>query len=504
MKIFTTEQIRKIDEYTIKNEPIASIDLMERAAKACCNWITDHFTKDTFFYLFAGPGNNGGDTFALARLLLNNGYNNIKVYYLNTGKLSADCELNKKRLENLKSDIIYKIETEKDLPVICENSIIIDGLFGSGLNRPLENLPAYIVNYLNNLKCKIISIDIPSGLFGEDNTYNKKENIIKATWTLTFQFPKLSFFFAENEIFTGKWNVLDIGLHKEIINETFTPYYYIELKDIKNLIKTRSKFSHKGNFGHSLIIAGSYGMSGAAILAAKACLRSGSGLVTVHVPKICYSILQTTVPEAILSIDKSSKFFSKIPQLLKYNAIGIGPGIGTSKKTQKAFKKLLSKINVPLVIDADGINILSNNKNWLHLLPENTILTPHPGEFDRLTLRHTSGYERHKMQLELSQKHKIIIILKGAYTSITTPDGKCYFNSTGNPGMATGGSGDVLTGILTGLLAQKYAPLDVALIGTFLHGLAGDLSLKEESLESLISSDIIKNIGKAFNLIKNE
>jgi len=504
MKVFTTEQIRKIDEYTINNEPISSIDLMERAARACCNWIMDNFSKDTLFLLFAGPGNNGGDTWALARLLLNEGYGNIKIFYLNTGKFSNDCETNKKRLENLKPDIIHKIESENDFPIIPNNCVIIDGLFGSGLKRPLENLPAQLVNYINNTKSKIISIDIPSGLFGEDNLNNNLNNIIKATWTLTFQFPKLSFFFAENEVYTGKWIILDIGLHKDIIDNTQTNYYFIEKDDIKKIVKPRKKFSHKGTFGHSLIISGSYGMSGAAVLSAKACLRSGSGLVTVHIPEKCYTILQTTVPEAIISIDKSKKFFSTIPQLMKYNSIGIGPGIGQAKKTQKALKKLLLNTKIPLVIDADGINILSCNKDWLNIIPENTILTPHPGEFDRLTKKHSTAYERHKTQIEISKKYRVIIILKGAYTSITTPDGTCYFNSTGNPGMATAGSGDVLTGIITGLLAQKYKPIEAALLGTFVHGLAGDLALNLQSEESLISSDIINYLGKAFNNIKEE
>lgn len=502
MKIFTTEQIRKIDEFTINHEPISSIDLMERAAKACCNWIKQNFSKDTLFYLFAGPGNNGGDTWAIARLLLFEGYDNIKIFYLNTGKLSNDCKINKKRLENIKADIIYKLEKEDDLPLIPSNSVIIDGLFGSGLSRPLENLPAQIVRYLNNSKCKIISIDIPSGLFGEDNSKNNKENIIRATWTLTFQFPKLSFLFAENETYVGNWIVLDIGLHKEIINNTATPYYFLETNDIKKILKLRPKFSHKGIFGHSLIIAGSYGMSGAAVLAANACLRAGSGLVTVHIPEKCYSILQTTIPEAIISIDKSKKFFSEVPQLYNYSSIGVGPGLGKNKKTQKSLKELLTHAKVPLVIDADGINILSINKDWLKLLPENTIITPHPGEFDRLTEKHSNGFDRHISQIELSKTYKIIVILKGAYTSITTPDGLCYFNSTGNPGMATAGSGDVLTGILTALLAQRYSPIDAALLGVYVHGLAGDIALENQSEESLISSDIINNLGKAFNYIK--
>lgn len=498
MKIFTSEQVRQIDKYTIENEPIASIDLMERAAQQIAGWLITHYDRRYSFIVFSGSGNNGGDGLAVARMLLQQFYK-VTVYVIRiSDKLSPDAQINYERFKKLDSSEIMDVHEKDQLPFISENNIILDAIFGSGLSRPSDGFTARVIKHLNSLPNTKIAIDIPSGLFGEDNSGNKLDNIIQADITLTLQFPPLSFFFAENEQYTGKWVVLPIGLASHAIQEIDSPYKYVLSDDIKKLLKKRARFSHKGTYGNVLLIAGSYGMMGAAVLGAKAALRAGSGLVTVHLPGFGYQIVQTAIPEALVSMDESDLIFSSVPELAGYNAIGIGPGLGSMIKTQRALFDLLKKVKVPFVIDADGLNILSANKEWLKSLPPGTILTPHPKEFDRLAGESRTGYDRNQIQMDFARKNNVIVVLKGACTSITMPDGSCYFNSTGNSGMATAGSGDVLTGIILSLLGQGYKPVHAALVGVYLHGLAGDYAAKEGSEESVIAGDIIENIGKAY------
>ncbi|HEY3388439.1 MAG TPA: NAD(P)H-hydrate dehydratase, partial [Prolixibacteraceae bacterium] len=328
----------------------------------------------------------------------------------------------------------------------------------------------------------------------------------EASYTLSFQFPKLSFFFKENERFTGKWEVLPIGLHPAGIDKTETPWHYSDIKTMVSLLKPRGKFSHKGTFGHALLVAGSYGKMGAAVLAAKGCLRSGVGLLTIHIPKSGNQIVQISVPEAMVSMDESENLISHIPISKNFKAIGIGPGIGKGGETAKTLRFLIKNTNAPLVIDADALNLLSENPEMIEMLPEGSVLTPHPLEFERLAGHAETEFERLKIALNFAKIHRIVLILKGAYTAIVLPDGKCWFNSTGNPGMATGGSGDVLTGILTGLLAQGYTPGDAARLGVYIHGLSGDLSLSGFGLseESLLASDIANQLGRAFEFLKSD
>lgn len=498
MKIFTSEQVRQIDKYTIENEPISSANLMERAAQQIAGWLTAHYDQRHSFTVFSGPGNNGGDGLAVARILLQDFYK-VTVYIIRiSDSLSQDAQINYERLKKLDNTEILDIHDNDPLPLISENEIILDAIFGSGLSRPSDGFAAMIIKYLNSLPNIKIAIDIPSGLFGENNEGNESENIIRADVTLTLQFPPLSFFFADNEKYTGRWIVLPIGLSSDAIQEIHSPYKYVQIADVKGILKKRKRFSHKGNYGNVLLIAGSYGMMGAAVLAARAALRTGSGLVTVHLPGFGYQIVQTAVPEALISMDESDLCFSSVPELDGFNAVGIGPGLGSGINTRRAFVDFLKKLKVPSVIDADGLNILSANKEWLHSLQPGTIMTPHPKEFERLAGESGTGYERNQLQLEFAQKYNVIVVLKGAYTSIAIPDGSCYFNSTGNAGMATAGSGDVLTGIILSLLGQGYIPEHAALVGVYLHGLAGDLAAKEGSEESVIAGDIVENIGKAY------
>ncbi len=498
MKILKSSQVKEVDAYTIDNEPIHSVNLMERAAGQCSKWITNNFSNGIPVNIFVGPGNNGGDGLAIARQLAENGFK-VTVYLIKiSDKLSQDSRVNYDRLKEQGKVEIIEIEKNGSLPLIIEGEIILDGLFGSGLNRPLEGFPSKVVKHLNSLNAIKIAIDVPSGLFGEDNSRNDYESIFKADYTLTFQFPGLSFLFPENEDYVGEWHVLDIGLSKTKINEIDSPFYLITEDFLREKLITRKRFAHKGHFGHILLINGGYGKVGAAVLAAKAALKTGSGLVTAHLPKLGYNIMQTTVPEVMISIDISEIIFSEVPDLSKFSNVGAGPGLGIKTNTQKALHTLLEKEERPLVLDADALNILSENKEWLELLPENSILTPHPKEFERLTEPVKNHYERIDLQKEFASKHKVIVVLKGGNTSIALPDGSCYFNTTGNPGMASGGSGDVLTGMITSLVGQKYEPYMAAILGVYLHGLAGDIAAERNGQEAVIASDVIDSIGAAF------
>ncbi len=500
MKLLTSEQVKEADKYTIENEPIISVNLMERAACRMVEWVSSHCHTYDQFKFFAGPGNNGGDTWALARLLYKMQFTNISFYLLNiSGKISPDSQINRKRLKEETSVKIVEITSEADFPDIDQNDIVIEGLFGSGLSRPLEGTAAGLVRHINQHNCKnVLSIDIPSGLFGEDNSGNNSDNIIQADYTLTIQFPKLSFFFPENARNVGEYVVMDIGLHPAFIEKVKTPFNYLSTSDVASLLKPRDKFSHKGTYGHGLLIAGSYGMMGAAILASRAAQRTGIGLVTTHIPRFGYDIMQTAVPESLISIDQSDIIFTGFPDLSDFNAVAAGPGLGKRSNTKKALLNLIEKADRPLVLDADALNILGENKEWIGRIPENSILTPHPKEFERITQKFGSGYERNRFQRDFSVRHKLIVVLKGAHTAITLADGSCYFNTKGNPGMASGGTGDVLTGMVLSLLAQGYSPADAAITGVYLHGRAADLAVHDTGQQALIATDIINYIGKAF------
>ena len=499
MKVFTRTQIQELDRYTIEHEPIKSVDLMERAARALTHAITMRWQKNVPVTVFAGPGNNGGDALAVARMLSELDYQ-VNTYLFNiTGHLSADCMENKLRLVDKKGrSLLTEVTQEFDPPRLEKGMLVVDGLFGSGLNKPLAGGFASLVKYINASTADVVSIDVPSGLMTEDNTYNVSANIVRATLTLTLQHKKLSFLFAENQQYIGELAVLDIGLSKEGIEKTDANYTITEEEQMRQLLKPRNAFAHKGQMGHALIIAGSYGMAGAAILATKACLRSGVGKVTTHTPKRNVAIMQTAVPEAIVQIDREETTFTEGVPTEDFQAMGIGPGLGTSDQTAVTLIGQLRRTQCPIVVDADALNILANRHAWLQQLPKGIILTPHPKEMDRLEGQSLDSYERLSKARELAERIQGYVVLKGHNTAICMPDGHIVFNSTGNAGMATAGSGDVLTGILTGLLARGYNQQQACVLGVYLHGLAGDLAASELGHESLMASDIIAYLPKAF------
>lgn len=502
MKFFNTSQIKSLDQYTIEHEPITSIDLMERAADVLYDNYLSTFSYNQPICIVAGPGNNGGDALALARMFLHTSLD-VKVVLIHTGKLSTDCKTNRQRLIKKFPGSITELTNEFVAPEVSSSTILIDGLFGSGLTRPLNGIFADAVNWMNHSGCKVFAIDIPSGLQGEENP-DLNVPIVKANNTFSLQFPKLAFLLPENAEFVGRWKVLDIGILPKAISETESHFTLLENSDIQLILKDRPKFSHKGTFGHALILAGSKGMAGASVMSAKATIRSGAGLVTVHGPEANRIIVQTAVPEVIYHSDNTSDYITELPSLHPYNAIAIGPGIGTSAETAKMLETFLKQQENSCILDADALNIIGQHPHLLELIPNESILTPHPKEFERLFGTCRKSFDRMNKASEAARKFNIIIILKGAHSLIATPNGNLYFNSTGNAGMATAGTGDVLTGILAGLLAQGYSPEETAKTGVFLHGLAGDLALKNESEESLIAGDLIANLGKAFESVRNQ
>ncbi len=501
MKILSIEDIRAADSYTIANEPIKSIDLMERASAMIFKWLKKRIEKGSSVSVFAGPGNNGGDGLALARMLSGLSYEVEVNLVLFTQKFSDDFTQNLDKLKNLGNIVVNEIKSNENLVTLSAKTVIIDAIFGSGLSREVEGLAADVIRYINNQQCIKISIDVPSGMFADKSSRETAKTIVRADYTLSFQMPKLAFMMPENDEFTGNWHILDIGLHPDFIDAAETNNFFVLKKDIQANLLTRKKFAHKGSFGHALLIAGSYGKVGAAVLATKAALRSGLGLLHVHIPGLACQILQTSCPEAMLSIDRYDNYFSELPDLSPYNAIGVGPGLGTQHQSQMALKLLIQNAYVPVVFDADALNILAGNKTWLAFLPGNSVLTPHPKEFERLVGKWADDFERLELQRQFAVKYNVAVVLKGANTSVCLPGGDVYFNSTGNPGMACGGSGDVLTGLITGLIARGYAPSIAAVAGVFVHGLAGDIAAKKYGHEAMMAGDIINCIPAAFKKI---
>ncbi len=498
MKILTCTQQKEADAYTIANNNILSINLMEKAASLIADEISKRWDRSHRIVVFAGAGNNGGDALAVARLLFSKSYP-VEIYLFNIkGTISEDCMTNIQRLQQCGFTDYHEISNAFEPPKLTAEDVVVDGLFGSGLNKPLSGGFASVVKYINASNAQVVSIDLPSGLMGEDNSNNLRTNIIRADLTLSIQLPKLAFLFPENEDIVGEWKTLDIGISQEFIAQADTPYIITEASEMSQLIKPRKRFAFKNNFGHALLIAGSSGMAGASILAARACLRSGVGLLTIHTPVCNHDILQTAVPEGMVQNDVHELYFAEPVDLDNYQAIAIGPGIGQEEETALATFDQLADCYIPAVLDADAINILSSHRNYLNRLPRRSILTPHIGELERLIGRCNDSFDRLTKAKELAAYLQCYIVLKGAYSTVITPEGKFYFNPTGNPGMATGGSGDVLTGIILALLAQGYSQENAARLGTFVHGLAGDIACRRTGEISLTASDIIAALPEAW------
>jgi NAD(P)H-hydrate epimerase len=495
--ILSAEQIRAWDQYTITQEPILSIDLMERAARKSVEWIKAKPWQGKVFRIFCGKGNNGGDGLAIGRMLLKAGYA-VSFYILEFGKLgSDDFQINLQRLHELPSVDLHFLQAEENFPALHGEDIVIDALFGSGLNKPLQGLTAKLVDFINKSGVTTVAIDLPSGLFIEKTSLENA--VIKAAFTLTFQCYKMGLLVQESAPFIGEVHVLDIGLHPQYLQQVGNAQQLLDEVMIRKIFRPRSRFAHKGTFGHALIVGGSYGKMGALVLATKACLYTGAGLTTAFLPRCGYNIIQTALPEAMTMMDDDETHLTSLPDdIERFTAIGVGPGMGTQPDTQKLLSFLVRRYQKPMVIDADGLNCLSQNKELLAQLPSHSILTPHPKEFDRLFGEHQNDFARIETAKQKATDLKIILLVKGHHTFIATPDGKGLFNSTGNAGMAKGGSGDVLTGILTSLLAQGYSPVEAVQLGVYIHGWAGDLAAKHFSKEAMLSSHLVRSLSEVF------
>lgn len=502
MKVLSAEQIREADRYTINNEPVSSVQLMERASALCAQWLLNRYNGDQTFRIFCGNGNNGGDGLCIARLLLQHKRKVVAVL-VGDAAPSADNVVQLQLLHATENAEVLKYYSGSEVES-NENEIVIDAIFGSGLNRQPENEFADAIKAINKSDATVVAIDIPSGLCADFNDDQSTDCIVKADFTLTFHAPKFTFLISDYSDYVGEFIVLDIGLMKSFTEKVKSFAEYFTMEEAGALLHHRSKFSHKGTFGHALIVAGSEGKTGAAILSSRAALRTGAGLVTAFVPIISRDVMQAAVPEVMVIAGEENNFIAGRIPATRFDAVGVGPGLGTDNSVVTSLKLLLNEFQGPMVWDADALNILAENKTWLEFLPPLTILTPHPGEFDRLTMKHTSGKERLKTQIHFAQRYNVIVVLKGAHTSVAFPDGSVTFNSSGNPGMATAGSGDVLTGLITSLLAQGYNRSQSAMLGVFVHGIAGDIAASVSGQEGMIAGDIVDHIGGAMRMISDK
>ena len=501
IKVLDNEQVRSIDKATIERKSIRSVDLMEQAANACTTWLLNVIPEGADFLVVAGKGNNGGDGLAIARLLWKHGKQVTVIVVDDTGAPSADFNTNLDRWKATSGEDAAVIRSSDAIPARTNRTVVIDAIFGSGLNRTPTGVPAEVISALNAGEGRIIAIDIPSGLFA-DQTTQDRGTVIRATTTLCLQVPRMAFFLPEYQEFTGDWQLIDIGLDTGALSEASARAFILSHRDIAALLPTRPSTGHKGTFGHALLLAGSRGKAGAAILAAGACLRSGAGLVTVRTPGSCLIPVQTNCPEAMCDPDAEEDFLDDVIKTERYDAIGAGPGIGTSKQTGNVLKRVIQDHPGPLVLDADALNILAENPTWLAFLPAGTILTPHPGEFARLAGKIADSFDRIQALRDMAKKHNIFVLLKGRFSTIACPDGQLYINPTGNHGMAKGGTGDALTGLITGLLASGLSQMRAVLAGAYIHGLAGDLCARDNHPIGMTSGDLVSYLPAAFREIE--
>jgi len=496
MKIFSAAQIKNWDAASIREQGIESDALMENAAAACYHWLLNHHLTVQPISVFCGKGNNGGDGLALARMLLQNNVQ-VTVYILELGKPgSTDFQKNLHRLHQVTTNIHF-IQSENFFPDISGEELIIDALFGTGLNKPPEGIAAALIEHMNNSRNPVISIDIPSGIFCDKSS--RANAAIKAAHTLSFQAIKLAFLMPENDKFVGTFHILPIGLSKKYEMEEPAVHEILDPAIIKAILRPRNKFSHKGNFGHAALVAGSYGMMGACVLASRACMHAGAGKLTCYIPSCGYTIIQSTVPEAMCHVE-GEKYITGSKDIQKHDSIAVGPGVGIQKETGALLLDIFRSGHKKIVLDADALNAMAYDKKLLPHIPEGVVITPHPKEFNNLFGPSTNDFERLETAVSKAAEYGIYIVLKGHYTAIITPLGKVYFNATGNAGMAKAGMGDVLTGIILGLMARGYPLPEAAMLGVHLHGSAGDIAAARHTQESMQASNLVDCMPDAWKL----
>lgn len=496
-KIYSTKQIKVIDKYVTDYEKISLWHLMERAAAAWVDFFEETVEGEARVAVVCGDGNNGGDGYAIARMLLENGWEVEAVTVPSEHARSGDCEKNRELFRKVGGSVVEVKRPEKWEP--GEGTVIVDALFGAGLNRSLTGKAAEMVRRMNGLPNRVYAVDVPSGLMGEDNGGNDRTAIVRADWTFTFQFPKVAFLLPENAEFVGEWRVVDIGAEADGVE---TQWYGVTEEAVRESLPCPGVFAHKGTNGRGLLVAGSRGMMGAAVLAAKGALHSGVGVLHCHVPECGGDVMQVAVPEAVLDLDAEKDWFSGIGGLERYDAVAVGPGIDRREETAVALKRLLTEWKGRLILDADALNILAEHPEWLEHLHERCLLTPHVKEFERLVGKCANDFDRLNKLLTFAARYRVHVVLKGAYSAVATPDGRLYFNMSGNPGMAKGGSGDVLTGVLLALAANGLEMEDVACIGVFAHGMAGDLLREEHGMRGMTAGLLAEGMGKVWSKLE--
>lgn len=499
MKILPLDTYRELDKQA--TDSIGLDKLAEEVGAVFMTHFSTRFSPSRPLKVFCGMGNNGLDGLIIARLAAEAGYkvHAYVVYY--TEETSAEFKAKEQLLQQRNVELTYLTgkHFRNDMPQLTPQDVVVDAIFGVGLDRPISGFIGEIVDIINDSPATVVAVDIPSGLMAETKSVG---TVVNADYTITFNQPKLALLMPENFSYTGDWEVAVVASVAGKLTGGESSTYYTTSDTASSIIKKyrRQKYDHKGMFGHALLVTGSLGKMGAAVLMARAAIRAGAGKVSAHIPRCGYYIMQGSVPEVMVSTDPDLNQISDIPSLTSINAVGIGPGIGTSDLTKQALQTLLERASaLPLVIDADALNLLAQNKDWLARIPKGSILTPHPKEFTRLFGgEELDDFARLALMRELAKKHEVFLVYKTANTIITTPAGNIYFNASGNPGMATAGTGDVLTGLVTGLLARGYRSEDAAVLGVYLHGLAGDIAANEEGAEAMIASDVIFNFGEAF------
>ena len=496
MKIFSAAQIKACDAYTIHASGISSVDLVERAASECATHIIGHYPVDTPFVLLCGMGNNGADGLALARILMQHGYG-IKVFVLqHRNEHTPENKSHLNKLLRIDAALVEYLQPETFLADLPEQVVLIDAILGTGLSRQVDGWLADFFSHINHLPNKKIAIDIPSGM-PADNLPAPDASMIAAQETLSFEFYKRSFLHPETGPYCGKITIVAIGLHPTFIEATHTHYQTIDEDALSILLKKKAAFSYKNQHGHCFITGGSKGKVGAALLATAAALKSGVGLVSSIIPEVAYIPLQSNLPEAMCQVAGQTHIESIEPYQAA-SAMGIGIGMGTAEASVQALTNFLETCTLPCVFDADALNILAAHPELMTKIPEHSILTPHVGECDRLFGASSNSMQRVEHIRMQAMRYKVCIVLKGHHTVVVTPDGDCYYNLNGNAGMAKGGSGDVLTGLIAGLLAQAYLADQAALLGVYIHGLAGDLAATELGMQAMNARDIIEYLSGAW------
>ncbi len=502
MKIFTTDNIRAIDRATIEEDGVSSMELIHRVAEGVTGEILRRWSPSTPTVIFAGSGNNGADALIVGKMLIESGFRPlILLFNFNGNSLSHDCRACKRELLELPDVDLVEIIDRAELPVLTPRHLVIDGLFGTGLRDPLEGGFVMLARNISESGAAVVSIDVPSGMFGDWNARIISRNAVHATLTMAVQFPRLAFLLSDNADLVGEWKTIDIGLSQRAIENTQTKFHLVDREDVRAVLRPRAPFTSKADYGHALLIAGCYGMMGAAVMAARGALRSGVGKLTVHSPRCGFQVLQSQVPEALFSPDPNEIVISDMTPRFGWTAIGAGPGIGVNDATRGALETLIKSTKRPMVLDADALNIISRAPGLMDHIPPGSILTPHAGEFDRLFGAQTSSESRLLKALEVARTYRIIIVLKGHYTATVRPSGKVFFNSTGTPALATAGSGDVLTGIITSLVAQGYKHKVASVARLYIHGLAGEIAAETEGEYGVTGLDIAAATGRAINSI---